>query len=58
MKYAYPLGLLLGAYLLYQPDSQKKHLLFLVFLLFLSVVGFIVEYCDAPAFKAWLDRIF
>ncbi len=58
MKYAYPLGLLLGAYLLYQPDSQKEHLLFLLFLLLLSAVGFMVEYCDAPAFRAWLDRIF
>ena len=58
MKYAYPLGLLLGAYLLYDKEIHHTKVLFLYWLVLLALLGFIVESCDAPAFKAWLDRIF
>lgn len=59
MKYAYPLSLLLGAYLLYQPDSTKEHLLSLCLLLLLSAVGFMLEHISHyPRFRAWMDRVF
>lgn len=59
MKYAYSLSLLLGAYLLYQPDSKKEHLFFLCLLLLLSAVGFMPEHISHyPRLRAWIDRIF
>lgn len=59
MKYTYSLGLLLGAYLLYPPNSKSEHLFFLCLLLLLSAVGFMLEHISHyPHLRAWIDRIF